>query len=62
MKCPKCNYIGFEPTDRCRNCGYDFSLAPAGGRPRSRPAAAAPNEPMGPLADFDLGDAGARRG
>ena len=29
MKCPKCGYLGFEPVDRCRNCGYDFSLAPA---------------------------------
>ena len=30
MKCPKCGYLGFEETDRCRNCGYDFSLsAPA---------------------------------
>jgi uncharacterized RDD family membrane protein YckC len=29
MKCPKCEYLGFEPADRCRNCGYDFSLAPA---------------------------------
>ena len=27
MKCPKCDYIGFEAADRCRNCGYDFSLA-----------------------------------
>jgi uncharacterized RDD family membrane protein YckC len=27
MKCPKCGYLGFEPVDRCRNCGYDFSLA-----------------------------------
>ncbi|MCC7242750.1 MAG: RDD family protein [Acidobacteria bacterium] len=26
MKCPKCGYLGFEATDRCRNCGYDFSL------------------------------------
>jgi uncharacterized RDD family membrane protein YckC len=26
MKCPKCGYLGFETTDRCRNCGYDFSL------------------------------------
>jgi uncharacterized RDD family membrane protein YckC len=32
MKCPKCGYLGFEDVDRCRNCGYDFSLtsAPAG--------------------------------
>jgi uncharacterized RDD family membrane protein YckC len=27
MKCPKCDYLGFETGDRCRNCGYDFSLA-----------------------------------
>lgn len=27
MKCPKCGYLGFETGDRCRNCGYDFSLA-----------------------------------
>src|SRR5258708_18639071 len=26
MKCPKCGYIGFEQVDRCRNCGYEFSL------------------------------------
>jgi uncharacterized RDD family membrane protein YckC len=29
MKCPKCGYLGFEHVERCRNCGYDFSLAPA---------------------------------
>lgn len=28
MKCPKCGYLGFEAVERCRNCGYDFSLAP----------------------------------
>lgn len=27
MKCPKCGYLGFETTDRCRHCGYDFSLS-----------------------------------
>src|SRR5262245_44232000 len=27
MKCPKCGYLGFEHVDRCRNCGYDFSLS-----------------------------------
>ena len=26
MKCPKCGYLGFERVERCRNCGYDFSL------------------------------------
>ncbi len=35
MKCPKCAYVGFEETDRCRHCGYDFSLLP------TAPAAAA---------------------
>jgi uncharacterized RDD family membrane protein YckC len=33
MKCPKCGYLGFEAADRCRNCGYDFSLA----RPAPQP-------------------------
>lgn len=27
MKCPKCGYLGFDRGDRCRNCGYDFSLS-----------------------------------
>jgi uncharacterized RDD family membrane protein YckC len=27
MKCPKCEYLGFDTGDRCKNCGYDFSLA-----------------------------------
>lgn len=27
MKCPTCGYIGFETSDRCRNCGFDFGLA-----------------------------------
>lgn len=26
MKCPKCHYLGFDTGERCRNCGYDFSL------------------------------------
>lgn len=29
MKCPKCGYLGFEEAERCRNCGYEFSLAAA---------------------------------
>lgn len=28
MKCPKCGYLGFEQVDRCRNCGYEFTLTP----------------------------------
>lgn len=34
MKCPKCDYLGFETGDTCRNCGYDFSLI---GEPDSAP-------------------------
>ncbi len=26
MKCPKCQYISFDSGNRCRNCGYEFSL------------------------------------
>jgi uncharacterized RDD family membrane protein YckC len=29
MKCPKCAYLGFDTSERCRNCGYDFSLIAA---------------------------------
>ena len=28
MKCPKCGYLGYQDVERCRNCGYDFSLTP----------------------------------
>lgn len=27
MRCPKCHYISFDADPRCRNCGYDLSLA-----------------------------------
>jgi uncharacterized RDD family membrane protein YckC len=39
MKCPKCQYIGFETGDRCRNCGYEFALllAPVDARPAHEP-------------------------
>jgi len=33
MKCPKCEYLGFETGDRCKNCGYDFSLSVAAAPP-----------------------------
>ncbi|HEX2474201.1 MAG TPA: hypothetical protein VHK01_05625, partial [Lacipirellulaceae bacterium] len=54
MKCPKCGYLGFETVDRCRNCGYDFSLSA-----HSEPPAELPlnlrDGAGAPLADFDLG-------
>ena len=27
MRCPKCQYISFDSGERCRNCGYEFSLS-----------------------------------
>ena len=38
MKCPKCLYIGFETGERCRNCGYDFSLLGTADDARTEPA------------------------
>lgn len=29
MRCPKCSYLSYDDVERCRNCGYDFSLAPS---------------------------------
>jgi len=59
MKCPKCGYLGFEHVERCRNCGYDFSLTPV---------AAVPELPMrwgaqdlSPLDDLSLVDAATAR-
>ena len=54
MKCPKCNYLGFEPVDRCRNCGYDFSLS----SPLPEPDFAIRREhDLHPLEDLSLIDA-----
>jgi uncharacterized RDD family membrane protein YckC len=45
MKCPKCGYLGFDAGERCRNCGYDFSLVgepgAAGTSARHTPSATA---------------------
>src|SRR6187402_1338260 len=54
MKCPKCQYFSFDSGDRCRNCGYDFSLS------LDLPSADLPiqdgSEPLGPLTDFSLNE------
>lgn len=52
MKCPKCLYIGFDHGDRCRNCGYEFSLA-VDVEALDLPMQTG-NEPLGPLADLSL--------
>ena len=52
MKCPKCDYLGFEPVDRCRNCGYEFSLTSSAAPPdlRIRPAVTDSGQLLGDLA------------
>lgn len=52
MKCPKCGYLGFETTDRCRNCQYDFSLAPFATEPDL--ALQNGDRMPDPTADFEL--------
>lgn len=57
MKCPKCSYLSFEAGERCRNCGYDFSMSapesddPAGDLPLfdDRPLVSVPASPRPPL-------------
>jgi uncharacterized RDD family membrane protein YckC len=59
MKCPKCGYLGFETSDRCRNCGYDFSLTVAVDPPTELPLRSADGAGA-PLADLELGNGGER--
>jgi len=54
MKCPKCRYIGFDQGDRCRNCGYDFSLS-VDVADLDLPIKTG-NEALGPFADFNLAE------
>jgi uncharacterized RDD family membrane protein YckC len=52
MRCPKCHYISYDSTGRCRNCGYEFSLV------ADSPGIELPiqtgEEPIGPLGDLPL--------
>lgn len=54
MRCPKCHYISFDSGERCRNCGYDFSLS-AGEASLDLPIQDG-NEPLGPLGELTLAD------
>lgn len=56
MKCPKCGYIGFDDGDRCRNCGYEFSLLELEEQ-RPSPAAGGSGERSG----APVGESDARR-
>lgn len=55
MKCPKCGYLGFEHVDRCRNCGYDFSLTASAVAPEL--SLRLDDSASGPLDDLALIDA-----
>jgi uncharacterized RDD family membrane protein YckC len=71
MRCPKCQYISFDSGERCRNCGYEFSLSaedpgvdvsigrdhPAPGRIRDVTALDTPLEPDEPGVLDDDADA-----
>jgi uncharacterized RDD family membrane protein YckC len=59
MRCPKCQYISFDSGERCRNCGYEFSLTPDTTRELDLPIHTS-DEPVGPLGDFAL-ESGSRR-
>src|SRR5262245_27920805 len=59
MRCQKCQYVGFEPSPRCKNCGYDFSLdadTDVAAAIDAVPALTLVAEPeaAAPMADFDL--------
>ena len=54
MKCPKCGYLGFEDVERCRNCGYDFSLTQSSALPDLPIRTEALD--FGPLDDLSLVD------
>jgi uncharacterized RDD family membrane protein YckC len=58
MKCPKCQYLTYDQSGRCRNCGYEFSLAVDDGA-LDLPIRTG-DEPIGPLADFTLSDTDSR--
>ena len=52
MRCPKCHYISFGSAERCRNCGYEFSLAPEA-PPLDLPIQGT-DAPEGPMGDLPL--------
>lgn len=56
MRCPKCDYLGYEAVERCRNCGYEFALsgAEALGELALHPGR---RDETQPLVDLDLVDA-----
>jgi uncharacterized RDD family membrane protein YckC len=56
MKCPKCGYLGFEHVERCRNCGYDFSLTSSSPGPGPELPLRVDTRSIHPLDDLSLID------
>ncbi len=56
MKCPKCGYLGYERVERCRHCGYEFSLS-SSAAPTPDLSLRDNTETPRPLEDLDLIDA-----
>jgi uncharacterized RDD family membrane protein YckC len=52
MRCPKCHYISFDDTERCRHCGFDLRLAPA--EPDVDLPIRSDDEPEGAADDIEL--------
>jgi uncharacterized RDD family membrane protein YckC len=57
MKCPKCGYLGFDQVERCRNCGYDFSLSTPSAQPTPDLLLRTDPSSLDPLGDLSLVDA-----
>lgn len=63
MKCPKCDYLGFDSGDRCRNCGYEFSLmGDAAARTPATGSGAGRTPPPGHVGHPSLREPGLARG
>ncbi len=54
MKCPKCGYLGFDSVDRCKNCGFDFSLVERSTQGADAASSSGPSLRATPLRDPQL--------
>jgi uncharacterized RDD family membrane protein YckC len=54
MKCPKCHYLSFEPSPRCRNCGFDLGIADVEVAIRPAEVAEVAEASEAPAADLEL--------